>query len=264
MFKLSRAIAAPMALALGSLLVADRVEAASVIINVTDFGKKSAANIANALAAQFAFHADGTIVGTEDFEGLDGFVAGDGPDDYTHAPVISTGFADFSLLPPNGTGSAVLAPNTDLHVRSDGASTRYNTTTGGANYLDSNDSGGINIAIPSSTPSFPGFSRFSLLATDIDDVGAAMFGITSVGSNVSLTSIVQGSLGTFPNGTLHLITFLFSEVVTDVNITLDIDRNDGFAIDSLVASTVPLPPAAWMLISAIAGLGFLGARKKEV
>lgn len=250
-------------LAAGLAVGIDRAEAASVTINVTSFGAGEAADITGARAAQNLFHGAGPTI-TEDFEGfLTGSVAS-----------LDTAIGTFSALGPVGTGTADLETSEHAQIRDGsfehGGETitqhnggRYNTTSGGANYLDSNDNGGIRLEIPG-TSGVGSFNMLSLLATDIDDVGSAGFSIGELGGSVPLFESIAGSLGTPANGTLHLITFLFSESISNIGIDFMIDPGDGFSIDDVAISTVPLPAAGWLLLSALAGLGLLGRRRSAV
>jgi hypothetical protein len=243
-------------LAMGLALGAERAEAATVTINVSNFGAGGGADVSGARAAQDTFHGAGPRI-TEDFEGF-----GTGPS----GAALNTAVGIFSPLGPYYyTGTAGLGPHEEAHIR-DGSGVnggRYNTTPGGANYLDSNDNGGIRLEIPGAS-GVGSFNKLSLLATDIDDVAGAGFSIEVLGSNVDFAQLIAGSLGTFPNGTLHLITFLFSDHVSNVGINFMSDLNDGFGLDSVAVSAVPLPAAGWLLLSALAALGFLGRRRTAV
>lgn len=241
-------------LALGLGLGADRAGAATVTINVEAFGAGASADIAGALDAQSLFHGAGSRI-TEDFEG---FAVG------PSGAALNTAVGTFTAIGPHFTGLTALDPTDQTHIR-DGTAlpngSRYDTTPGGSNYLDSNDNRGIRLEIPGSS-ALGSFTRLSLLATDIDDVAGAGFSIEALGDDVTFAELIAGSLGTLPNGSLHLITFLFSDPVSSVGIDFMIDLNDGFGIDSVAVSTVPLPAAVWLLLSALAGLGLLGRRRR--
>jgi hypothetical protein len=243
-------------LAVGLALGADRAEAATVTINFQAFGAGPGANIAGALDAQTLFHGTGPKI-TEDFEG---FAIG------PSGAVLNTAVGSFIPIGPSFTGTTALQPTDEAHIRDGTAQpdgSRYNTTPGGGKYLDSNDNRGIRLEIPGAS-GLGSFTRLSLLATDIDDVASAGFSIDALGDNVTFAEILAGLLGQSPNGSLHLITFLFSEPISNIGINFMIDLNDGFGIDSVVLSTVPLPAAGWLLLSALAWLGFLGRRRTAV
>lgn len=243
-------------LAVGLMLGAGRAEAATVTINVEAFGAGASTNIAGALDAQTLFHGTGSKI-TEDFEG---FVTG------PSGAALNTAVGTFMPIGPFFTGLTALQPTDEAHIRDGTAQpdgSRYNTTSGGGNYLDSNDNGGIRLEIPGSS-GLGSFTKLSLLATDIDDVASAGFSIEALGDNLTFAEIIAGSLGKFPNGSLHLITFLFSDPISNLGLNFMIDLNDSFGIDSVAITTAPIPAAGWLLLSALAGLGFLGRRRTAV
>ncbi len=239
-----------------AVIAASAATASTVTIGVTSYGVGSG-QLATARADQALFHGTGLKI-VEDFERFQF-----GSPSFS-AATIETRVGDFTNITPNGSGGTDLSPTDLLHVR-DGSGNngvRFNTTFGGSNYLDSNDNSGIHLGMPGSA-SLPGFRKLSFLATDIDDVGAPTFNIDVSGDATGAFTLADVLPGSRSSGELLLFTMLFDHVVQDVAIKLNIDSRDGFAIDDVTVSPVPLPAAAWMLIAGVGALaGVARSRRK--
>jgi hypothetical protein len=259
----------------GALAAApDRAGAAVVTVGIQSFGNipDGSVNIGGAQLAQAAFHDGSVIKATENFEGFTATpsTTAGGTDLGTGGTTnpVQTAVGTFSALPSSSTtckDSCVLPK--ELQVRSAVYPTnnlfgRYNTSAGpnDKNFLDSNDTGGIKLTIPGGT--FGGaFDKISFMATDIDDVGSVAFQISVGGTQIA--SVLGSTMTGFQkNGTLNLFTFVFDSLITDVTITMSIDTNDGFGVDSFVISAVPLPAAAWLLLAGLGGLGLMSRRRR--
>lgn len=240
--------------------------ASAVSVGVKSFGslEKSSVNIAGALAAQDAFHLGTTLVAFEDFESftLTGTPA------YFQGPagVITGATGTFASTGGSGTGNTVVGTASQVAVR-DGSGTaggRYDTSSAaaGGQYLDSNDTDGIKVAI-TNPPLTAKFDRLSFMTTDVNDVSKLTFnlnidGATPINIGTLLTTGYKTN-GFRHNGELLLFTLVFPNLISATDLALTIQANDGFAIDNLKLTATPLPAAAWMLIAGVAGL--LGMRR---
>jgi len=258
MMSIVRAVTAAFTL----MAVASTAGAATVSINAESFGA-GAASAAAARAAQTAFHSGAVRSTTEDFEG---FAVSGSPASFT-APTIETAVGDFTSIAPARASGAPLSPAAQLHVRdgSGNTSNRFNTTLGGSNYLDSNDNNGILWTVPGSA-SLGAFDRISFLATDIDDVGNVQFSLTAGGDVLDTifnppapSATVKNALG---DGELLLFTLLFGEQVSDLTVEMIGGVGDGFALDDVTVSAVPLPAAAWMLLAGVGALAGIGRARR--
>ena len=218
-------------------------------------------NLAGARAAQAEFAGE-TIVGGDDFERFTAC-----PADNCTATNFTGDFAAYEHLGTGAGGGSVVGPKDQAVIRDRSQYGRFNTTAGGSQYLDSNDNKGIRI----NTGAVPGmfFDRVSFLLMDADDVGSLEFNI-AVGGEVESDTLIVPDIGGAPtggpNGSLYLVTLLFSDIVSSVTVDLfnDTSERDGFAIDDVVGSVsaVPLPAAGWMLIAGFGGLAALKRRRK--
>ncbi len=249
-----------------ALALAGAASAATVTVSLTQYSG-NATGIAQAKAAQETFLGTNIMRASEGFEGFAGSPVGDSggaASNPTTNPVV-TAVGTFRSLAPNACGGSCVDPSELLHVRSGniGASNiwgRYNTTTGGMNYLDSNDNSGMEWKI-SAADGIGSFDRISFLLTDVDDVGAVSFNIKTSGDAQSATGIILNSKPA--NGTLSLVTMMFEHAVSDLLIGLHIDKQDGFGIDDVQISAVPLPAAGFLLLGGLAGLGAMGRKRRK-
>jgi len=158
---------------------------------------------------------------------------------------FSTAVGTFSTLGGTGSGATVSgtadSDGTDLYVRGANTFGRENTTPGGSNFLDSNDTFGVKWVVDIGSM----FDRIMFTLSDASDTGA------------NLTILADGtSLETFFDGQ--------SNGKTDtILISFDFVTNDGFGLDDLtVGAAVPLPPAVAMLGAGVVALGALRRRRK--
>ena len=171
-----------------------------------------------------------------------------------------TAVGTFRSIGPNACGSSCVNASEHLQVRSGNVWGRYNTTFGGSNYLDSNDNSGMEWKI-SADQGIGSFDRISFLLTDVDDVGKLNFNISTRGDVQSATGTILNSRPA--NGTLSLVTMVFDHAVSDLFVGLHIDRQDGFGIDDVQISAVPLPAAGFLLLGGLAGLGAVSRKRRK-
>lgn len=200
----------------------------------------------------------------EDFEAL-GAANGEGEVANGFATAVGT----FSTLGGTGTGGTVtgLPGNTGtlLALRDGNVFGRDNTTpTGGSWFLDSNDTWGMswNVGVAGGTA----FSKVMFTLTDGSDVGAYLR--ISTGSD----SLELRTGGKLPNGNEKLVVIDFGAAVTSANIILGnfttsggttFVKNDGFSVDGIQVSVVPVPASLLLLGTALAGLGAASRRRKS-
>ena len=81
----------------------------------------------------------------------------------------------------------------------------------------------------------------------------------------TLYSTLLGGDGKLANGNIQLVTILLDKAVSNLTVEMFHDRtNDGFGIDGATAmriAPVPVPPAAALILSGLAALGFLRRRR---
>ncbi len=207
-------------------------------INVSSFSKS---------AYDTAFASMGDVV-VQDFEGMtEGNVANG----------FSTNVGAFSTLGGTGSGGTVKYADFSndgnlLALRDGNVYGRKSTTktlTGNAAdemFLDSNDTLGIRWDV-----SLGGglFDRLLLTLSDAADVGATMKIMAG-----GMTRTISG-LG---NGATQLIEIDFGTNLTSATVFFENDRlNDGFSLDDIAVSQVPLPASALLLLGGLGGLAAL-------
>jgi hypothetical protein len=188
---------------------------------------------------------------TEDFESFSAWNGKTGATD----PVTAVG----RFVAAGGTGHAgdTINGGKSLQVRNDNPlrSTRYDTN-GGSNWLDSNDTLGMNWEVGG----LPKFNAIAFLLTDVADQGAR-FSLDVGGSLFG--SIGDGSR--FADGGLYLVRVLLPETVSSLSIAMLNDKlNDGFGIDEAMVAQiapVPVPPAALLMLTGVAGIAALRRRR---
>jgi hypothetical protein len=192
---------------------------------------------------------------TENFESFGAWNGTSG----TRNPTTNVG--TFTSAGGQGNAGDTIDGGTALEVRNDNPlrSTRFNTSIGGgSNWLDSNDAFGM-------TWEVGGLSKFNALAfllTDVSDKGAQFSLSFTIGG--TLYEQVLGNAGRLADGGIYLVKILLPETVSALSIAMTNDRlNDGFGIDHVMVARVapiPLPPAALLLLTGIAGIAGFGRR----
>ena len=256
---------------LGGLLLAavlaatGAAEAATVNVFSKTYGRSQ---LGLAQAAMAAFRAGHTIsnLHVETFEGFRPWGSGAGTQDLTR-----TGVGSFTPFGTKGAGRAVVGDGAQPAgpQRQPHAWGRYDTSNKPAlppgladgNWLDSNDNLGIRWRIED----LGGFNTLAFFVIDAADVGGSFS--LKVGNR--LFSDLNGGKR-LKNGNIHLVQILLPRTRHSLTVRLMHDRSDdGFGIDgALVAqvvppSPVPLPPAAALLVPALALLAGLRRSKRR-
>ena len=234
--------------------------AQAVTVNLSFFD--GASDIADARAAKAGFF--NQITATEDFEGFNASNAA--------APAavgtstdggLSTAVGTFTTVASSRPGRSALGPTNESVVRNDAAFTfsRFNTTSGGTKWLDSNDNKSVVLDITGTGTA----NAIAFFLTDVEDVGGLGFTIAADGgSGFSTVYNIQDEVtSNLADGNLilALIDFGIGNLASDYIVSLSIDERDGFGVDDIVAGSTeevnPVPiPASWLLLmGAVGGLG---------
>ena len=103
------------------------------------------------------------------------------------------------------------------------------------------------------------FDSLAFFVLDAADVG----GKFSIKVGDTLFSNLAGAGGKLQNGNIQFVRIMLSEAVNHLTVELMHDRtNDGFGIDgaAVALAPIPLPPAAFLLLTGIAGIAGLRRR----
>jgi hypothetical protein len=184
-----------------------------------------------------------------------------------------TAVGTFKTMGGTGTGGTVTDPNPDLDgsklaIRTGTVYGRSSTTDllAGLNdnpndgvkdkFLDSNDTFGIEWLVNIGSM----FDKLIFVLTDATDVGATMT-ITAPGA----TPYVFSGLG---NANRQLVVVDFGGAVNSASISFFNTNNrgkpllnDGFSLDDIAVSAVPLPAPAFMLLAGLAGLAAMRRKR---
>jgi hypothetical protein len=212
-------------------------------------------SLAGAQAARNAWL--GTSIGSiiEDFEGFPAQF----PTGYSS---LDTAIGEFRANPAGSGGSSDAAGSTLNEVVVLNSSTspfggRFNTTPGGANWLDSNDITDFSLLV-----SVPTNVLFFFM-TDTEDIGTA--GLLSISARNSFGDIVQEvvSLAPLANGASHFIGIRSQGNIEQVR-WINGENNDGFGLDDFGVATGQIPePSTYVLLgSALLGAAFFRRRRK--
>jgi len=247
---------------LAALVVATAASATTltldgITLNATAFNRGKLAQAQTTMADYRATH---TIKNfhLETFESYQPWGVGGGTQNLT-----STKVGSFTPFGNTGSGNSRVGSGSALQVRNDNAMHwgRYNTDGSGGlasgNWLDSNDNRGIRWQIDG----LGSFNALAFFVIDAADVGGK-FSI-KVGDTL-FKNLADGMR--LKNGNIYFLSILLPEAVDHLNIRLSHNiHNDGFGIDGALVgkiSPVPLPPAAALMLPALALLA--GIRRRHL
>lgn len=239
-----RGLAVAAALSIGSA-----AGAASV-----NFEAFAPSDVTGALAYADSLRQPGEAATNEDFESFNAWGTNGG----TQNPTTSVG--KITAIGGKGQGTSVIGDATKLQVRGDApmAWNRINTTSGGNNWLDSNDTYGMKWEVGG----LPSFNALSFVLTDVADQG----GKFSVTVGDTLFSDLLGGSGRLVDGGIYVFSILLPEAVNSLTVLLhNSTLKDGFGLDHIRvantdASPVPLPPAALLIV---AGMGMIAVVRRR-
>jgi hypothetical protein len=233
-----------------------------ITLSVDPFNRSKLAQAQTALADWRADNSIGNLH-VETFEGYAPWGVGGGTQD-----LGSTKVGSFTPFGRTGSGNAVVGNGKDLQVRNDNQMFwgRYNTENdpplppgpADGNWLDSNDNRGIKWSIGG----LGSFDALGFFVIDPADVG----GKFSIKVGKTLFSDLADGMR-LRNGNIYFLRILLPEAVDRLNVRLSHDiHNDGFGVDGALVgriSPVPLPPAAALMLPALALLAGLRRRARR-
>ena len=241
-------------------LSATAAGAATVVsFSAEPFDRSALASARDAMSTFLGTHTVSNLQ-LETFEGYNAWNGSSGSANPQNTRVGS--FSALTDMGP-GTGQSAINGGTGLEVRSDNGMAwgRYNADGSNGliagNWIDSNDNHGMRWDVDTGSK----FNALSFFLIDADDVG----GKFSMKVGDTLYSAILGGDGRLANGNIQLVTILLDKAVSSLTVEMFHDRtNDGFGIDGATAmriAPVPVPPAAALILSGLAALGFLRRRR---
>lgn len=241
----ARGLAIAAALAMGSA-------AGAATLNISTFAPS---DVSGALTAAEALRKPGEASVSENFESFAAWGSGTG----TQNPASAVG--TFTAIGGKGLGSSVIGDATKLQVRGDTpmAWNRINTSNGGNNWLDSNDTHGMKWDVGG----LPSFDALSFILTDVADQG----GKFSIQIGGKMFSEVLGASGRLADGGIYVVSILLPEAVNSLSVLLHNDTlKDGFGIDNIRVALenptpIPLPPAALLIVAGIGAIAVVRRRR---
>jgi hypothetical protein len=242
------------AIAVAVVASASAAAAATASLSVERFDRQDFAAAQGAMAGFLDGH---TLRGFETFEDAPSWngASGSGNPQATRA-------GGFTAFGGAGSGHSVVGPGSELQVRGDNdmAWGRYDADDGalGGNWLDSNDNLGMTWQIAG----LGSFDSLAFFVTDAADVG----GTFSIKVGDTVFSDLAGTAGRLKNGNIQFVRIMLSEAVDSLTVELMHDRtNDGFGIDgaAVAIEPIPLPPAALLLLTGIAGIAGIGRVRRR-
>lgn len=251
-------------MASGSLLFALPAAAVSVTITSQKFTESELVQAQTAHAAHLSGAHKAFV---EDFEGYPAWGGEVGTPNETGSDA-GTLFGRSSK--PGSGGTAVDGGNgveirADRHPRVSGSysalSGRFNTSIGGANWLDSNDMEEMAWNVNNSGR-LGLFDKLIFNLIDVGDIRGTDFFIEISGDGLETAT---QRISRQQNGSINLVSILFDEAVDKATLRLVSAHNDGFGIDDVavarMTAPVPLPAAVWLMFGALGGLGLLSRQK---